>query len=245
MIYTEAQTLLRYNLGQREYCLPESIIYIGDGAFQNNKDLVSLILHDNVQTIGDYAMRNCRSLSSVTLPSAVTSFGIGVFTNCAKITSVCMPSGVIAIDHLTFRGCTKLRDVVIPDTVQGISPRAFETCKQLDSVIIPPGKISLLPEKAALIAARTFMHMNPGKSDAYINSFVTAQSEPVIRDCLRHYDRSAFWYMIQNDLFTNVSINETIELSRQMNCTDICAMLLSYQNQHAFAEDTAFLYREL
>ena len=59
--------------------LPDSLEYIGEGAFTNCGYLRELVIPDGVKHIGSSAFEGCISLQSVVIPGSVTYFGFDVF----------------------------------------------------------------------------------------------------------------------------------------------------------------------
>lgn len=55
---------------------------IGNSAFNNCSELVSVIIPNNITSIGEYAFNGCSSLTSVTIPNSVTSIGDYAFYKC-------------------------------------------------------------------------------------------------------------------------------------------------------------------
>ncbi|MEK5165834.1 leucine-rich repeat protein [Paenibacillus sp. FSL R5-0527] len=104
------------------------------GAFENNPNIVSVVIPDGVTFIGENAFSGSVNLTSVTLPSTLNNIADGVFAN-TSLTSIVIPSNVTRIGMSAFKG-TKLESVVIPPTVTEIGIGAFEHCYNLKSIII-------------------------------------------------------------------------------------------------------------
>ena len=64
-----------------------SVTSIGDYAFQNCKDILSVVIPNSVTTIGSYAFDECRNLSSIIIGTGVTSILSSAFngTNIFKV----------------------------------------------------------------------------------------------------------------------------------------------------------------
>ena len=56
-----------------------TVISIGDFAFESCNTISSLIISNSVTNIGDYAFSNCTNLRSITIPFNVTSIGLEAF----------------------------------------------------------------------------------------------------------------------------------------------------------------------
>ncbi len=117
----------------------DRVTAIGDRAFFNCSDLVSVTIPDGVTVIGRGAFCYCSGLTSVSIPTSVRVIDNDAFEACLALSSVKIPEGVQTIGGSAFRNCTALRSVTIPDTVKEIGENAFYRCLSLASVTIPDG----------------------------------------------------------------------------------------------------------
>ena len=142
--------------------LPETLEYIGKGAFYNCTELIEVNGFDKTQVtkISDEAFYNCTSLTYISMPGAITSIGKYAFTscwelnidklpesltsigehafdNCQSIETVEIPSGVTRVEDYAFFACLSLRDVTLNDGLKSIGYRAFCYCESLTSISIP------------------------------------------------------------------------------------------------------------
>ena len=118
------------------YTVPDSVTCIGDSAFADATNLISVTLPENLKSIDGTAFCNCTDLTEITLPESVSSIGGGAFYNCESLTSLTIPEGITAIEGNTFALCSNLRSVFIPDSVTAIDTQAFTHCG-LTSIHIP------------------------------------------------------------------------------------------------------------
>ena len=95
--------------------IPDSVTTIGDYAFYNCKDLISVTIPDGVTKIGSYAFYGCNALASITIPDSVTSIGEWAFYGCTSLTSVTIGSGVESIGSYAFRYCENLTEFIVSD----------------------------------------------------------------------------------------------------------------------------------
>lgn len=65
------------------------VIYIGDAAFQDCINLISITIPNYVTSIGDYTFDGCKKLSSIVIPGSVTHIGKGAFYSCKDLTIYC------------------------------------------------------------------------------------------------------------------------------------------------------------
>jgi len=83
-----------------------------------------------VTVIGDNAFRNRDDLISVTIPSLITSIGYGAFSWCSRLTSITIPSSVTSIEREAFYACSSLTNIIIPYSVTYIGGNAFSYCRR-------------------------------------------------------------------------------------------------------------------
>ena len=116
--------------------IPNSVIIIETGAFNGCSGLTSVTIPNSVTSIGDYAFSYCTGLTSVTIPNSVTSISNSAFESCSGLTSVTIPNSVTSIGDYAFSYCTDMTSVTIPNSVTTIGEYAFLSCVGLTSVHI-------------------------------------------------------------------------------------------------------------
>lgn len=87
-----------------------------------------------VNKIDTYAFENCRNITSVILPDSITLLGQNAFSGCDKLNSVVIGNGVLKIPEWLFYNCTDLETVTIGSTVEKINIAAFENCSGLKNI---------------------------------------------------------------------------------------------------------------
>ena len=123
--------------------IPQSMTYIGNGAFRNCSGLTSVIVPNSVKSIGSLAFYECSGLTSITIPNSVTYIGNEAFRNCSGLASIEIPNSVIYIGSRAFSGCSGLASIEIPNGVTSIGEYAFAGCTGLTSVEIPKSVTSI------------------------------------------------------------------------------------------------------
>ena len=114
-----------------------SVTSIGDHAFAQCSNLISVTMPEGITTIEKDAFANCYHLSPIAIPSTVTSIGSDAFNDCSSFTSLTIPSSVKSIGYRAFRDCYNLTSITIPEGVTDIGHSAFIYCTGLSSVTIP------------------------------------------------------------------------------------------------------------
>ena len=82
-------------VGCKTTVIPNSVTFIGHGAFFGRRDLTTITIPNSVTSIGSEAFADCSGLTSITIPSSVTSIGYcsfgtqqGLSINMTSVTSL-------------------------------------------------------------------------------------------------------------------------------------------------------------
>ncbi len=113
--------------------ISEGIISIGDFAFMNCPQLVSVKLPNSLKKLDSHVFCNCTNLTTVTLPDSLESISYNVFLNCTKLEHIKFPSSLKSIGASAFQE-SGIKEVEIPASMVSISSRAFFLCESLTSV---------------------------------------------------------------------------------------------------------------
>ena len=133
--------------------LPESLVFIDNGAFSYNQ-MASVNLPDSVTTsIGIKTFYECRSLTSAIIGNGVTKIEgggspnsyncYGAFYGCSSLVSLTLGNSIKSIGNTAFYECESLISITIPDSVTNIGAWAFIRCRNLSSVNIPNNVTSI------------------------------------------------------------------------------------------------------
>ena len=156
-----------------ELIIPNSIVTIGESAFEGCSNLTgltignsvveignsafcwcegftgSLTLGNSVTTIGNYAFQDCSFTGDLNLPSSVTTIGAGAFYNCGFTGSLVIPNTIIAIGDYTFGWCEGFTgELVIPNSVNSIGYGAFVCCEGFTGSLVIPNSVATLGDYA-------------------------------------------------------------------------------------------------
>lgn len=148
IVYTAGDTkeLVKYNGHENNVTIPNTIKSIGNYAFYNNIDLISIDIPDSVTSIGESAFEMCSLLKSFSTSDNVTSIGTRAFLECGNLKSVTLSQGLSVITSYLFYNCLNLTSVTIPSGITEIGRMAFYHCNKLVSVTIPNSMININPE---------------------------------------------------------------------------------------------------
>ncbi|WP_278247491.1 leucine-rich repeat protein, partial [Clostridium beijerinckii] len=121
----------------------KNVTVISDYAFNERRDVTSIIIPDSVTSIGDYAFYYCTNLKSIKIPDSVKSIGTQVFRDCINLTSIIIPDSVTSIGYAAFYNCRGLTSLIVPSNVTNIEGYAFGNCVNLTSITIPDSVTSI------------------------------------------------------------------------------------------------------
>lgn len=100
---------------------------------------------DSISYIGEGAFFGCKKLKSFTVPKNVTQIGGRAFCHCHDLQELDLSSSLdlVRISHEAFRDCWSLKSVQLPSGLNILGYEAFFNCISLDSVIIPNSILSM------------------------------------------------------------------------------------------------------
>ena len=141
----------KYYEGAFEDCKNLESVIIGSGVttiaretFAGCSALQNVVIGSSVHTISDYAFSNCTALVSINIPDNVTTIGSNAFKGCTLLENFRLGTGVQSIGASALQDCTSIDTVTIPANVQSIGNSAFQGCIELDETIIENGNLQTL-----------------------------------------------------------------------------------------------------
>ncbi len=131
----------------RKIILPETITYIGKGAFHELSSLEEINIPESVKEIDENGFFGCCHLRGLALSEKIEKIGKGAFYNCRKLEAVYIHKDMREICEGAFYGCASLKELVIPPNIEKIGKEAFSGCNSLRKLIIP-GTVKTIEENA-------------------------------------------------------------------------------------------------
>lgn len=122
--------------------LPQSVEWIGTGAFARCPDLKWARFPAVLDSVEDLSFYACRKLESVELPLILDRIGEEAFMKCSGLKEIWLPTTLDEIDTRSFAE-SGLTEIFIPASVTWIGDEAFDGCADLKQVTINSRCISI------------------------------------------------------------------------------------------------------
>ena len=119
--------------------IPNSLKYIGDGAFADCRLLTTVTVGTGAKRISDQMFQDCIELESVVIENGANSINKSAFYGCVKLTSITLPSSIEKIDETAFKDCTGLIEIEIPSSVKELGKGVFQNCTNLSQITMTEG----------------------------------------------------------------------------------------------------------
>lgn len=140
--------------------IPNGIVEIAAGAFQNRIGLMDIVIPQSVKKIADGAFRGCENVSEITVDPLNEVYYSQNDCLLSKESNVlllgCQNSiiseGVEVIASGAFDNCTDLTEIKLPSTVKTIMPGAFSNCQLVTSLYISENVTELTGAFEAMIS---------------------------------------------------------------------------------------------
>ena len=109
LIETSSNTILH---GCKSTIIPETVISIGDYAFDGCSELSSIIFPKTVRSIGNYAFSGCSNIKQIDLPSSLEYIGRAAFSYC-DLYEIIIPRSVSEIGHGAFYDNNNIKSIIV------------------------------------------------------------------------------------------------------------------------------------
>lgn len=127
----DGNMLVSYSGTEKEVVVPDTVVVIGESAFENNDFVEKVVLPNTVEEINEYAFWGCDNLKTVSLGKKIKQVGDYAFANCVGLEIMTIPSSVLYIGLGSFVNCVNLEKITIPYNTIGIHETAFDGCPKL------------------------------------------------------------------------------------------------------------------
>ncbi len=146
---------------------------IGDGAFYEQNNLVTVSGGENVESIGNAAFAYCKNLKTLNFGKTVKTIGNSAFEECSSLTDFSIGENVESIGSSAFKS-SGLTEAVIPDNVTYIGEYAFANTLYCEKLTLGKG----IPK----IMSYTFAQMD-GLFELVIPEGIEKIDKYAFRDC--------------------------------------------------------------
>lgn len=134
------------------FTLPESLEYIGDGAFQNlgeNSKLMTgkIEIPSKITKIPESAFREIgfQTGTQVSFHDGVTEIGSSAFSGTTFLAPVGFPANLRIVGSYAFYGCKFVGDVVLPDGLLSLGECVFSNSNLKGTLTLPAGIETITP----------------------------------------------------------------------------------------------------
>ena len=107
-----------YNTDIREINIPDHIIAIGHGAFEDCTSLGEIILPKKLIDIASYAFYCCTSLTDINIPFYVSEINNYAFAYCPGLQSITFGPHIDRFPDFMLAGCVELADIGYQGTME-------------------------------------------------------------------------------------------------------------------------------
>ncbi|MCM1543884.1 MAG: leucine-rich repeat domain-containing protein [Ruminococcus sp.] len=167
--------------------ISEGVEYIGNFAFYNCKNLMSLNIPSTVTRIAGEAFEGCSALERVNINDLSAwcridydtindmdtytpfTYADDLYINGVLATDIVIPDDVESISNFAFYGCRSLKNVIIPDSVNSIGFGAFSYCTNLESITI--GKSVTYVDNCAFEGCKNLRKVNIIDLSKWVNIY--------------------------------------------------------------------------
>lgn len=101
--------------------IPETVTFIGEGAFQDCVKLESINLPSKITKIHPYTFDGCSNLKEIKIPTGVKSIGEEAFENCDSCMNIVIPASVTKIGRFAFKNFSDCKGTVTFEVNDGWS----------------------------------------------------------------------------------------------------------------------------
>ncbi|WP_308589770.1 leucine-rich repeat domain-containing protein [uncultured Prevotella sp.] len=127
--------------------IPSSVATIGAYAFANTSITGTLTFQD-VTEIGEGAFENCKNISSLNFGFSLKKIGDKAFNGCTFPINLSIPNTVTEIGNYAFYKCGEIRKLTLPTSLERIGSYAFADCKNIGGNLLIPSSVKEIGDGA-------------------------------------------------------------------------------------------------
>ncbi len=168
-----------------------SVTTIGKEAFLFSR-AQKLVLHEGIKKIDTNAFNQCKELRSIILPHSLTSLGYSVFLGCSSLEELILSDNLISFSITNIAGCTNLKSLTIPEKCTKVE-HYIASCQnthinyyKLDKILVAPGNKHYKSVDGVLYTndGLELVFYPPGKKESFykIPSEVTSLNDGAFSD---------------------------------------------------------------
>lgn len=134
----DGKKLLRYKRTKedRKYVIPDSVEFICDGSFRNNRFIEKVTLPSCLKGIGKEAFKGCICLKEIIFPSNIRFIGDDAFNGTGVIDINLKDTQIETLNKNSFYDCDNLRYIELPESLRKIETGAlYHTC--IRNLVLP------------------------------------------------------------------------------------------------------------
>lgn len=132
-----------YGLNATTVTLPDHILTLRPGCFENCRYLRSVDLPADLYDISTYAFKGCSSLESVTFHDRVQKIGMEAFENCSNLRELVFPPSLTTIHRYAFNYCYALTSITftgnMPEILENVNGQKIAFSDVTANVYYPVG----------------------------------------------------------------------------------------------------------
>lgn len=111
-------------------------VTIGEGAFKECRDLITLDLGNGKSNCNASCFSGCKNLVTLNLGNGITDIPASMFQNCSSLTNVSLGSTLENIGASAFEGTNITGDTPLPATIKTIGKRAFANLTKMTGELV-------------------------------------------------------------------------------------------------------------
>lgn len=127
------------NSGLTNIIISGGVTNIANEAFRSCTNLQVVVIPDSVVSVGDFAFDICSGLNSAVIGSGVVNIGTRAFGYCNGLRYLAIPDSVNAIGEDAFYSCKNLTNILLGTGVTSIGQHAFYDCSSLSGIDVSAG----------------------------------------------------------------------------------------------------------